>query len=135
MLSVVPTTPDNPFKAAMRRNAYMAASILARYSGDEPQNVLTSIANEYTEIVASKTLGHPPFLTFQQIALDPNFQDVFKRRNVKTGEHGVTSVGGFGIKDELINGVPNTFLYSGLASVAFLGYRYWAKKRGKDTIF
>lgn len=132
MLSVI-TAPDNAFKAAMRRNAYMAASILARFTGDETQDALMKIADEYTELVASRTMQRPPFLTFQQIAMDPNFQETYKKANIKNTGDKVVSVGGLGLKDELIPGVPNTFFYSTVGGIAYFAWKWYKGRKGGSS--
>lgn len=124
--------PDNPIKQSMRRNAYAAGAVLAKYTGDTQQPVLMHIAEDYTERVAARTGNVPPFLNFEQIVRDPNFVAVFRQYNVKKDEAGdlVSAKRGFALNGELIGGVPNGFLYSTLAGVAYFGWKYYKKKRG-----
>ncbi len=124
-----PALPDNPIKAATRRNAYMAASVMARYGGDAAQPVLSQIAADYTEQVAMRTFNQPPPLTFDQLIMDPLFQETFRKYNVKQTPSGdlVSAKRGLALNAEFFKGVPNGLLYSTLAGVAYFAYKYFKK--------
>ncbi len=124
----MPTLPDNPFKDALRRNAYDAARIVVNYTGEKDPASLKKIAEDYTEVVAAKTRNIPPILTREQIIADPNFQALVMKADIKKDAKGEI-VGGWGLKDELIHGIPNGFLYSGLATVGYFGYQWWKKRK------
>ncbi len=105
--------------ATLRQQAYLAARAALNTQGrpGTPENIMVSkIAEAYVSGARSRLSGP---ITATQIQADPEFRAL-------VGQGG----GGWGLQDQLIDGVPNYFLYGGAALLGYL-VMYGKKKRKK----
>ncbi len=107
--------------AALRQQAYLAtrAELGTQGRPNTPDNIVVSkIAEAYVKGARARL---PGVISSKQIQADPEFIAL-------VGKGGAG--GGWGIQDQLIDGVPNYFLYGGAALLGYL-VMYGKKKRKK----
>ena len=106
--------------ATLRQQAYLAtrAALNTQGRAGTPENIMVSkIAEAYVKGARSR-LSSP--ITATQIQADPEFRTLV----------GQGAGGGWGLQDQLIDGVPNYFLYGGAAALGALVF--WPRKGAKS---